>query len=207
MTDDWKLYIKTKDREVRNRIAVRYAPIVLKIATRLKRKFTSPVCLDDLVGNGYIGLLEAIDRYNPEKCKFETFAFHRIHGAMIDGIRAMDPIPRLDRDRFKMIGKTKRKLLGSLGELPTDAQVANDLDRPEDRVTTVLRKMYQFHRPSNLNEVVEGWGEPLYLNIQGPSKDPVKTVHDITVAEVICRWLSVRDATMVHLYYFIGHTM
>lgn len=82
----------------------------------------------DLVGWGVVGLIESIDRFDPGKgARFETFARSRIRGAMIDGLREMDWVPRSTRDKAKQVEQAYGLLERKQGETATDQEVAREL--------------------------------------------------------------------------------
>ena len=92
----WNEYSKTKSPQLREKIIVEYAPLVKVVAGRLSMYLGYNVEYDDLVGYGVFGLIDAIDKFNPDKAvKFETYASLRIRGAILDQIRKMDWIPPL----------------------------------------------------------------------------------------------------------------
>src|SRR5262249_35500068 len=91
----WLEYGRTKDRATRDRLVVAYAPLVKYVAGRLGSGLPAHVDEGDLVSYGLLGLIGAIERYDPRRdIKFETFAMSRIRGAIIDELRALDWVPR-----------------------------------------------------------------------------------------------------------------
>src|SRR3990172_4695762 len=84
----WRHYVKTKDQAVRDRLILMYAPLVKYVAGRLGSGLPAHVDEGDLVSYGLLGLISAIDRYDPDRdIKFETYAISRIRGAIIDDLR------------------------------------------------------------------------------------------------------------------------
>ncbi|MER3485126.1 MAG: hypothetical protein C4345_03265, partial [Chloroflexota bacterium] len=86
-----------------------------------------PAVLDaeDVLSYGTLGLIEAIERFDPSRgIKFETYAISRIRGAIIDGLRALDQIPRSTRQRAREIERALADLEAQLGRAPTDEEVA-----------------------------------------------------------------------------------
>ncbi len=89
---------------VKNEDIKKYTPLVKEIAFKLLNKLPSFIALDDLIQDGYVGLLDALYKYNPDLgSSFETYAKIRIHGAMLDGLRRLDTQPR-------KISRIKRKI-------------------------------------------------------------------------------------------------
>jgi RNA polymerase sigma factor for flagellar operon FliA len=83
---------------------------------------------DDLIGYGFVGLLEAIDRFEPGKgVPFEAYAVKRIQGSILDGLRAMSWLPRNLHRKAKQVEETIEDLRGRLGRQPTEEEVADGL--------------------------------------------------------------------------------
>lgn len=106
-----------------------YLPLVRHIANRVHERLPSHVDIDDLVSVGVIGLLDAIDKYDPgRQNKFKTYAEFRIRGAILDELRSGDWLPRSARDDLKAIERSKHQLTIQLGRTPTDREVADELN-------------------------------------------------------------------------------
>ena len=87
----WRRYKKSKDSALRNELAEYYLPLVKIVAGRLAISLPSHVDRDDLLSSGFFGLIDAIDRFEPDrKNKFETYAGVRVRGAMLDYLRSKD---------------------------------------------------------------------------------------------------------------------
>ena len=100
----WSEYTQTRDRALRDRLILTYAPLVKFVAGRLGSGLPAHVDEGDLVSYGLLGLIGAIERFDPEReIKFETYAMSRIKGAIIDELRALDWVPRSVRTRARDI--------------------------------------------------------------------------------------------------------
>ncbi len=109
--------------------ATRYLDFVRRIATRMARNLPSHVSLDDLVGAGTLGLLDAMDRYDPTKSeRFETFAEFRVKGAILDELRRYDLMARNARLTAKRLARKTQELTAKLGRPPIDTEVAGALE-------------------------------------------------------------------------------
>ena len=98
----WSEYQQTREPALRNRLVVQYAPLVKYVAGRMRTRLPDTVDQDDLVSDGVLGLMDAIERFDPGRgLTFQTFAVPRIRGAIIDGMRAMDFVPRSVRDKLR----------------------------------------------------------------------------------------------------------
>ena len=100
----WLEFRKTGDQALRDRLILTYAPLVKYVAGRLGSGLPAHVDENDLVSYGLLGLIGAIERYDPDRdIKFETYAIARIKGAIIDELRALDWVPRSVRSRAREI--------------------------------------------------------------------------------------------------------
>ena len=113
------------DQALRDRLILTYAPLVKYVAGRLGSGLPAHVDEGDLVSYGLLGLIGAIERYDPTRdIKFETYAIARIKGAIIDELRALDWVPRSVRSRAREIERAIGELEAKTGLAPTDEQIA-----------------------------------------------------------------------------------
>ena len=129
---------------MRDRLILTYAPLVKYVAGRLGSGLPAHVDEGDLVSYGLLGLIGAIERYDPDRdIKFETYAIARIKGAIIDELRALDWVPRSVRSRAREIERAIAELEAKLGRAPTDEQIAAKIgitvDELEDSLTDISR--------------------------------------------------------------------
>lgn len=112
----------------RDELIARGIPIVRRVAFRLARRLPPNVDVGDLIGSGTVGLLKAIDGYDPNHtAKFETYAEARIRGAVLDELRSQDSMTRHGRRQLSDVSKTIRKLEAELGRAPEEQEVAEAL--------------------------------------------------------------------------------
>ncbi|HEY8426527.1 MAG TPA: RNA polymerase sigma factor WhiG [Limnochordales bacterium] len=124
----WKRYKKSRDPELREQLILEYAPLVKYVAGRLAVMLPPHVEFDDLVSYGIFGLVEAVERYDFERgVKFETYAAARIRGAIIDGLRSADWVPRSVRQKARALEKELVRLESHLGRAASDDEVAQAL--------------------------------------------------------------------------------
>jgi RNA polymerase sigma factor for flagellar operon FliA len=110
---------------------VQYAPLVKRIAYHLMAKLPASVQVDDVIQTGMIGLLDAINRYESSQgAQFETYAAQRIRGAMLDGLREADWLPRGLRRDLRRIEAAVSTLEQRNGRHPTEHELAAALDMP-----------------------------------------------------------------------------
>lgn len=108
-----------------------YAPLVKRIAHHMMAKLPASVEIDDVIQTGMLGLLDAVNRYEESHgAQFETYAAQRIRGAILDGLRQTDWLPRSFRRDLRRIEGAIGKLEQRLGRAPTEREVALELDIP-----------------------------------------------------------------------------
>jgi RNA polymerase sigma factor FliA len=142
-TDDtqalWLDYRESKDKALRDRLILTYAPLVKYVAGRLGSGLPAHVDENDLVSYGLLGLIGAIERYDPGRdVKFETFAIARIKGAIIDELRALDWVPRSVRARARDIERAIAELEKRYHRAPTDEEISHRLSITEDELNDSL---------------------------------------------------------------------
>ena len=140
----WLEFRRTNDKALRDRLILTYAPLVKYVAGRLGSGLPAHVDEGDLVSYGLLGLIGAIERYDPARdIKFETYAISRIKGAIIDELRALDWVPRSVRSRAREIERAIGELEAKLGTAPTDEQIAAKIgisvDELEESLTDISR--------------------------------------------------------------------
>lgn len=134
LRDLWRRYKGSADVAARERLVVAYSPLVKYVSGRMASGLPAHVEEADLISYGLVGLINAIERFEPEReIKFETYAITRIKGAIIDELRSLDWVPRSVRARAREIEKANAKLEHKLQRAPTDEEMATELDcTPEE---------------------------------------------------------------------------
>jgi RNA polymerase sigma factor for flagellar operon FliA len=128
-----------KDSDAKPEDIIDYLPLVKKVAARLMLRLPAHVEFDDLVGYGVLGLTEALKAFDAnKKVKFSTYAFYRIKGAMLDGLRAADWLPRPLRQKIRRLETAREDLKGSLGRLPDENELASHLGCQANDVESLL---------------------------------------------------------------------
>lgn len=120
---------------VRNQIAENYVGLVEALAHKVHRKLPRSVELGDLVSDGYFGLLDAVDKFDPERgFKFETYASTRIRGEITDKLRDFDWVSRHFRRRFTHLQHTRDSLMEELQREPSDLELSKRLGWPLEEI-------------------------------------------------------------------------
>jgi RNA polymerase sigma factor FliA len=216
LKDLWRRYREQADQRARERLVVAYSPLVKYVAGRMGSGLPAHVEEADLISYGLVGLISAIERYEPEReIKFETYAIPRIRGAIIDELRALDWVPRSVRARAREIERANVKLEHKFQRAPTDEEIAAELDI---KLSEFQESLIQISN-STIAALDELWtvsdssGDQVSLldTIQDPtSPDPAK-VMDATdlkdrVADAIAR-LPEREKLVIALYYYENLTL
>lgn len=140
--DLWKIYKKTKDLKVREHFVNQYAPLVKYVAGKIAIGMPQNVDFDDLVGYGVFGLLDAIEKFDPDKdIKFKTYAVTRIRGAIYDELRSIDWVPRSVRQKAKELERVIGKLENRLGRSAKDEEIARELGISVKDLHTLILKI------------------------------------------------------------------
>lgn len=117
-----------KDPAYRDQLITEYLPYVKRIVQRLAVHLPSTVDIDDLMNVGVIGLIQAVDRYDPRRDnKFMTYAIFRIKGAVLSELRARDFLSRSNRRKIRELEAVYLRLEQKLGRTADDNEVAQEL--------------------------------------------------------------------------------
>lgn len=124
----WKEYKESGSKVAKDKILVEYAHLVKYISYRMAISLPPSVSKDDLISSGTLGLIKAVETFEPERgFKFETYAGHKIRGAILDELRALDWVPRSVRQKSRELQKVYSKLENDLGRMPYDDEVCEEL--------------------------------------------------------------------------------
>ena len=189
----------------KDQLVQRFAPLVKRIAYHLMARLPSSVQVDDLIQNGMIGLLDAIDRFEAGMgAQFETYAAQRVRGAMLDGLRENDWLPRSLRREFRQIEKAIAQLEQEYGRPPSENELAKALG-----VTLAeYQKMLQDARGHQLisfeDLVTEGDEDFLERHLSDDSGEPSKILEDENLKRMLVQGIELlpeREKLMMALYY------
>ncbi len=138
----WHEFKKTKSNAIRERFIRQYMPLVKYVAGKVSTGMPDSVEFDDLVGYGQFGLLDAINKFDPDKnVKFKTYAVTRIRGAIFDELREQDWVPRSVRQKSREIEDTMVELEGRLGRSPSHSEVAQAMGMTESEYQATIMKV------------------------------------------------------------------
>ena len=206
----WQEFRRTHDRALRDRLILTYAPLVKFVAGRLGASLPSHVDEQDLVSYGLLGLIGAIERYDPDRAvKFETYAIVRIKGAIIDELRSLDWVPRSVRSRAREIERAIVELERTTMRAPTDEEIAAKVGISGEELE---RSLFEISRSSMaaLDELwtPQGGGDQVALidtiedaSVADPEFSLEQSELNEALAEAISR-LPEREKLVVTLYYY-----
>jgi RNA polymerase sigma factor for flagellar operon FliA len=210
ITEVWHEYRRTHDQAIRDRLILTYAPLVKFVAGRLGASLPAHVDEQDLASYGLLGLIGAIERFDPEReIKFETYAIARIKGAIIDELRSLDWVPRSVRTRAREIERAIAELERKLHRAPTDEEIAAKVGLTTEELEgslaeisrTSMAALDELWTPSAggdqiaLIDTIEDTTEP------NPESSIEETEMKEALGEAIAR-LPEREKLVVTLYYY-----
>ena len=210
----WDEFLKKRRRDAnKEALILHYLALVKYVAGRLSATLPSHIDRNDLVSSGTIGLINAIENFDPQyKTKFETYAIIRIKGAMLDELRSLDWVPRSMREKFCMLQKAYGKLEQQFGRPATDSEVAKELGITLADLSRLLREEKSVSILS-LNEILkfdegENKSVPMIDSIrddQQPSPyDSAELGEKKTIVAECIEQLPEQERIVITLYYYEG---
>ncbi len=210
----WQEYRGLGSAEARERLILHYAPLVKYAAGRAAGGFPDFVDRDELISSGVLGLIDAVERFDPDRgARFESYALLRIRGAILDELRLVDWLPRSVRSTARQIEQAQDDLESELKRNASDEEVAERLGMEVD---SVRRAMQQVGEAAvlGLDHVTvdqrDGTPDTLIDKVSGlpgePSQTPDEQERRVHVVESI-NTLDERERVVVTLYYYGGMTL
>lgn len=216
LRDLWRRYKDDGDRTARERLVVAYSPMVKFVAGRLGAGLPSHVEDADLISYGLVGLIGAIERFEPERgIKFETFAMTRIRGSIIDELRSLDWVPRSVRSRAREIEVAQAKLEHELQRAPSEEELAAKLNMSEAELQSSLLEIANssVYALDELWTVSDSSGDQVSLLdtiADDGAADPQQALDTSEVKERLTESigsLPEREQLVVALYYYENLTL
>lgn len=139
----WKKWTECRDAEAGNFLAKKYLTLVSYHVQRIAIGLPKNVSRDDLNSLGMMGLFDALEKFDPHRdLKFDTYASFRVRGAIIDGLRKEDWLPRSTREKAKKIEAVSEKLEQELMRKASSLEIADALGIPEDEVCSTINEHF-----------------------------------------------------------------
>jgi RNA polymerase sigma factor for flagellar operon FliA len=202
------------DNSQKEKTLLKYAHLVKYVVNRMLVNI--PPCLEkeDLISAGTIGLLEAIEKYNSQKgVNFETYALHRIKGAILDELRSMNWAPRTTQEKARDLERAYRNLEQKLGRMATDEEMAEEMGITMEEFYRRLDEargisplsLEQFQYSPN-----GGVGMNLLDSLRSNSPSPLTDTERGEIKEILTNVLSSlpeKERIVITLYYYEGLTL
>jgi RNA polymerase sigma factor for flagellar operon FliA len=213
--DIWAEFVKTKRQELRDELILAYTPLVRFVVSRLGIPATSMLDAEDLISYGMIGLINAVDRYDPARgVRFEAFAMSRIRGAVIDQLRVLNWLPRSAVARVRQIETALATLEQRLGRPAKEQEAAAEVGVSTQRYRQMLLEvgivvlsldaplgsLTQDDEVASLGDLLEDARSP------GPQEQVERTELMDALIDAIDR-LPEREQLLLSLYYHEELTM
>ena len=204
----WERYVKKRAPKLRESLILQYTPLVKYVVGRLAIGLPAIMDYEDVLSDGTIGLIEAVERFDPSKgVKFETYAISRIRGSIIDQLRKADRLPRSARQNMRKVDQATEVLREKLGREPLDTEIAEQLEIAIGRYHTILNdaSWMTVSLDNLLDSSAEGEGYPAAEMPKDPELQDAnrtlerkETVGTLTAAILA---LPERERLVVSLYY------
>lgn len=195
----WTEYKTHPTEALRTQLLKKYTPLVHKIAGSFTHKRPSVLDYDDLIQAGGVGLLDAIEKFDPDndrKAQFQTYATFRVRGAMLDEINGMDWTPRSVRQTIKEVIKGIEHHYSTTGHEPSVEEIASKTSLDEETTKTALIQMNKTYVVHVDNEIIE---------IVSPTTDSEKTELESIVKIAMDKVLTEVEKDFITMKYFMGY--
>ncbi len=199
------IYKRTHDPEVKKKLMMYYVDFVRGIVRRMNLTYSGALLgEDDLVDIGMIGLSDAIDKFDPKiGVKFETYAYTRIRGSIIDEIRRIDSLPRSVRNKIERVDKARSRLEHKIGDIASNYIVADEAGLTVDEYNQISALE---HASKNISfNISVGENSELGEFIRSEDKNPEEHLIENEVKQAIAdelKKLSDKERLVLVLYYY-----
>ncbi|MFC4103542.1 MULTISPECIES: FliA/WhiG family RNA polymerase sigma factor [Paenibacillus] len=203
----WQKWKEDGDIEAKKRLIEDYLSLVDYVTNRMAIGLPKNVSKDDLASNGVMGLIDAIEKFDYRRgLQFETYASWRIRGAIIDGLRQGDWVPRSVREKAKRIEEAYQKLEQTYMRTVSDSEISNYLNVSEKEFQNMLQEIAVTTVCSLEDPIREEESETrLSLLVDEKAKNPEHKVHEFYLKDSLVRGiekLTEKERTVVSLFYY-----
>ena len=207
----WRWYKRRPSSLLREVLVEHYVDLLPRVARHLRARLPAAVEIDDLIADGALGLLDAIDKFVPGKSSFPTFSQKRIRGAMIDGLRSRDPISRSARQTLRKLEEVANDIRVTAGLNPTPQELAQRLGVPLEaygRQELLSREVITRSLSGGRMRGDDGDAELSADRLPDPRQEsPSHALLRQSVKEMIITGFSRAERLIVVLYYYEGLSM
>jgi RNA polymerase sigma factor for flagellar operon FliA len=211
----WKQYKEKKDETAREKLIIYYSPLAKYVAGRIASNLPKSIDVQDLIQTGILGLIDAIEKFDPTRdIKFETYAISRIKGAILDGLRSLDWLPRTLRFKVKEIDRVYAELETKLNRPPTEEEIAAAMGITLDELQQIMSEA-RFSSIVALEDTLSGLETEddmtVYQKVaDAEAVDPFEAIENKEVKERLIeaiQMLSEKERKVIILYYYSGMTL
>lgn len=206
----WNLFLERRDSQARSQLAEHYLYLVKIALGRMIGRLPSYLDRGDLEQVGTIGLLQALDRFQPERgSRFETYALPRIRGSILDYLRSLDPLSRQERKRLKDLLRVWQKLEEERKQEPSLENLAQELEMSVEEVMWLIEREKSSFWLSLEEEKEQGESVEV-RRLDRNALKPEEILENQELMEYLGRAideLPERERLIIALYYFEGLTL
>jgi len=195
----------SKQVKQRNDTVLKYFPLVRATAIKLHKRLPQQVELDDLISAGFMGLMEAVDRFDESRnVPLASYARQRIHGAIVDSLRSQDWVPRTVRDKVAYLDDARAGLHNRLGRTPTREEMSERLGISLEEYDALLRSA-QVRTLVSMDAPAGQSGNKRLVEFLPSLVDTAETARQFEYRRMLSGAmgeLTTREREAVSLYYF-----
>ena len=195
----------------REKVVLEHTPLIRYIVNRIAVRLPSHIDLDDLHNTGVIGLMDAIEKYDPDKnCKFKTYAEFRIKGAILDQLRSLDWVPRSVRQKSRRLERAYSEVEQRLGRAANDDEVADSLGLQIEKFHELMNQVrgtslvnLEEIRGTNSDGDQAGTFADIVEDVN--SENPFASVKTTEMKEVVAETIASlpeKERLVISLYYY-----
>lgn len=210
--DEQQLWIRFKeqgDHAARDELIVGHMRVVKFVAGRMAIHVPSNIEMDDLIGWGVLGLMDAVEKFDyTQNVKFSTYSTIRVRGAIIDEIRSLDWAPRSLRSMARKIGVARERLRNEISREPGPDEIAEEVGTTPEEVEETIAKVHTAHVLSlddYLTDEEGAEGRRLDVSVDASAKSPITEAEaqerQEHLAEAILN-LPDQQQKVLNLYYY-----
>lgn len=202
----WEEFIVSHSQETRDALIEHNMQLVYQTAARMAARLPDHVNINDLIGWGTLGLIDAINRFEPDRGnKFSTYCSQRISGQILDELRRLDWIPRLVRVRVHQLERVRDDLHASLGRLPEDEEIAEAMELNMDQYEDFLKDT----RVKNIVSLNRKWDDDddgelgqVEMLPDNSAVNPLTELQRAEIKEIAIKGLNEKQKQVLVMYYF-----
>lgn len=202
----WEVFTRDQAKDARDQLIEHYMVLVYQTAERMANKLPAFVDINDLIGAGTLGLIDAINKFEPERGnKFATYCSTRISGAILDELRRLDWAPRLVRSRATQLDRVREDLRSKLGRAPAEDELAAAMDMSGEQFDELMRET----QVKSMVSLDRKWDEDddnelhqMEMLPDTEAVDPHGEMERREIREVAIRGLSEQEQQIVIMYYY-----